>query len=66
MKSSAEWKNIEIISEQFGDENNIYYELTISHDGKKDKIHLARYNDVHELMSMSIGEEIAKYINDYL
>ena len=66
MKSSAEWKTIEIISEEFGEDDSIYYELTISHDGRRDKIHLARYNDVNELMQMTIGEVIAKYINDYL
>lgn len=66
MKSSAEWKTIEIISEVFGEDDNVYNDLTISHDSRKDRVHLARYDNVNELMQMTIGDVISKYINDYL
>ena len=66
MKSSAEWKKIEIISQEYENVDDIYYEIAIFHDGKKDPKHIARYHDVNELMNISLGEVIAEYINNYL
>ena len=65
MKSSAEWKKIEIIS-QPNKNNEDYYEITISHDGFKDSKHIASYQDVNELRQYDLGDIIAEYINNYL
>ena len=66
MKSSSEWSTIEIISTPNEDADNLYNDLTISHDGKQDVKLIAKYIDVNELMKLSIGEVITEYINEYL
>lgn len=66
MKSSSEWSTIEIVSTPNEDANNLYNDLTISHDGKQDVKLIAKYLDVNELMKYSIGEVIAEYIDEYL
>jgi len=66
MKSSSEWSTIEIISIPNEDADNLYNNLTISHDGKHDVKLIAKYIDVNELMKLSIGEVIAEYIDEYL
>jgi len=66
MKSSSEWSTIEIISIPNEDADNLYNNLTISHDGKHDVKLIAKYIDVNELMKLSIGEVITEYIDEYL
>lgn len=66
MKSSSEWSTIEIVSTPNKDADNLYNDLTISHDGKQDVKLITKYLDVNELMKYSIGEVIAEYIDEYL
>lgn len=67
MKTSNEWKRIEIICDIVNHDGEYdYTEVSISHDGGKGKTHVVRYNQVNEIMNVSLGEEIAKYINDNL
>lgn len=66
MKSSNEWSTIEIVSTPNKDADNLYNDLTISHDGKQDVKLITKYLDVNELMKYSIGEVIAEYIDEYL
>ena len=66
MKSSNEWSIIEIVSTPNKDADNLYNDLTISHDGKQDVKLITKYLDVNELMKYSIGEVIAEYIDEYL
>ena len=66
MKSSSEWSTIEIVSTPNEDADNLYNDLTISHDGKQDVKLIAKYLDVNKLMKYSIGEVIAEYIDEYL
>ena len=66
MKSSSEWSTIEIVSTPNEDADNLYNDLTISHDGKQDVKLIAKYLDINKLMKYSIGEVIAEYIDEYL
>lgn len=65
-KFDQQFKYITITSEGFfeNDEEYLYSELSISHDGGKDKKLIQRYNQVQEIMNLSVGEVIGDYLDE--
>lgn len=63
-KSSSEWRSLELISKPIEDSD--MNELFISHDGNKDVEFITKFENVQELMKLSVGELFAEYIDNNL
>ena len=68
MKNANDFKTLEIITEaMFEDgENYSYSNLYVGHDGGRDLKFIRRYNQVQEIMNLSVGELFAEYIDEHL
>ena len=62
--SSSEWKSLEIISKPIDDTE--INELFISHDGRKDAELIIKFENVQELMKLSVGDLFAEYLDNHL
>lgn len=62
--SSSEWKSLEIISKPIDDTE--INELFISHDGRKDSELIIKFENVQELMKLSVGDLFAEYLDNHL
>lgn len=63
--SSSEWRNLEIISKPIDDEA-LEHELFISHDGGQDVEFITKFENVQELMKLSVGDLFAEYLDNHL
>ena len=59
-------KTLEIISEAMYEdgEEYSYSNLYVGHDGGRDLKFIRKYNQVQEIMNLSVGELLAEYINE--
>lgn len=66
-ESANEWEQMEIVSKPYlEDDDYDHSELTISHDGGKDKELIRVFNQLQELHDLSISEVFSDYQDKYL
>jgi len=61
---SPDFRRLEIVAEPVGDTEGLdISNLFISHDNGKDREVIGSFEDVNELMDLSVGELFADYLN---